>query len=67
VVQKLAAAGLGDDPDIAFFFTHQGRRLAEDKSHSATTQPGSSAPQDVAAERLAKRYPSMNKGKPGAA
>lgn len=62
VVAKLAAAGLGDDPDIAFFFTHQGRRLADDKSVSTTAPPGSTpSPQTVAQERLAKRYPSMNK------
>jgi len=68
VVQKLAAAGLGDDPDIAFFFTHQGRRMADDKSVSTTAPIGTTpSPQSVAQERLAKRYPSMNKGKPGAA
>ena len=62
VVQKLAAAGLGDDPDIAFFFTHQGRRMADDKSVSTTAPTGTTpSPQSVAQERLAKRYPSMNK------
>lgn len=58
VVQKLAAAGLGDDPDIAMWFVHHARRNGEDKAPVTSTAPGSN-PLSQAQERLAKRYPSI--------